>query len=174
MIEDGMADISNKSCIKFVSRKSDTEHAVIIKGTASGCFSSVGYNSPDDEDEEVNQVLNLGKRCFRHGTVVHEILHTLGFYHMQSTYNRDDYVKIIWENILQGVEYNFNKYNNNTIIDFGVPYDYDSVMHYPEKAFSKNGNKTIIPLKEGVNIGQRNGLSESDVLKLNFMYCEES
>lgn len=31
--------------------------------------------------------------------------------------------------------------------DFGVEYDYESVMHYPEKAFSKNKNKTIIPLK---------------------------
>lgn len=31
MIEGGMADIANKSCIKFVPRASDKEHAVIIQ-----------------------------------------------------------------------------------------------------------------------------------------------
>lgn len=54
----------------------------------------------------MKQVLNLSKGCFRHGTVVHEMLHTLGFYHMQSTYDRDDYVKINWENIKSGVYIN--------------------------------------------------------------------
>ncbi|XP_063837208.1 seminal metalloprotease 1-like [Ostrinia nubilalis] len=173
MIEEGMADIANKSCIKFVPRASDGDHAVIIQGSANGCFSSVGFNTPgDDDDEEVSQVLNLSKGCFRHGTVVHEMLHTLGFYHMQSTYDRDDYVKIVWENIKAGTEHNFAKYTNDTVTDFGVPYDYGSVMHYPETAFSKNGNKTIIVLKDDAVIGQRNGMSESDILKLNRMYCE--
>lgn len=46
-----------------------------------------------------------------------------------------------------GAEHNFAKYTVDTVTDFGVPYDYGSVMHYPSKAFSKNGNETIIPLK---------------------------
>ncbi|KAL0850275.1 hypothetical protein ABMA28_012115 [Loxostege sticticalis] len=175
MIEGGMADIANKSCIKFVPRASDKEHAVIIQGSANGCFSNVGFTTPDEDDDgEVNQVLNLAKGCFRHGTVVHEMLHTLGFYHMQSTYDRDDYVKIVWENIKAGTEHNFAKYTNDTVTDFGVSYDYGSVMHYSDTAFSKNGNKTIIPLKDDAVIGQRNGLSESDILKLHRMYCEQS
>ncbi|XP_072936145.1 zinc metalloproteinase nas-7-like [Epargyreus clarus] len=172
MIEEGMADIANKSCIKFRARK-DEEHAVMIKGSANGCFSNVGYSTEED-DGEVHQVLNLAKGCFKHGTVVHEMLHTLGFYHMQSTYDRDNFVEIVWENIKSGTEHNFAKYTNDTVTDFGVSYDYDSVMHYPETAFSKNGNRTIIPLQENVKIGQRNGLSERDILKLNKMYCEES
>jgi hypothetical protein len=43
------------------------------------------------------------------------------------------------------MESNFNKYNASTVTSFGVPYDYGSVMHYGEYAFSKNGNKTIEP-----------------------------
>ena len=33
------------------------------------------------------------------------MLHTLGFYHQQSTYDRDDYVTIMWENIKEGKAY---------------------------------------------------------------------
>ncbi|XP_045760986.1 zinc metalloproteinase nas-4-like isoform X1 [Maniola jurtina] len=178
MIEEGMADIANKSCIKFRPRKED-EHAVIIQGSENGCFSNVGLITKEDKEdqeegeEEVRQVLNLAKGCFRHGTVVHEMLHTLGFFHMQSTYDRDDFVKIVWENILSGVEYNFKKYTVDTVTDFGIPYDYGSVMHYSSVAFTKNGNKTIIPLQENVEVGQRKGLSEKDILKLNKMYCYE-
>ncbi|KAJ2946480.1 hypothetical protein O0L34_g12528 [Tuta absoluta] len=172
MIEEGMAEIANKSCIKFRPRKNEEEHAVIIQGSANGCFSNVGMSSPDDS-EEMNQVLNLAKGCFKHGTVVHEMLHTLGFYHMQSTYDRDEYVQIVWENISPGTEHNFAKYTNDTVTDFGVKYDYSSVMHYPETAFSVNGNKTIIPVQDNVKIGQRMGMSEADIIKLNRMYCEQ-
>ncbi|KAH9638418.1 hypothetical protein HF086_007725 [Spodoptera exigua] len=145
-IEDALADIANHSCITFRPREKDDEHAVIIQGTKDGCFSNVGFSTPDDEGE-IRQVLNLAKGCFKHGTVVHEMLHTIGFYHMQSTYDRDDFVTILWENIKPGHEHNFAKYSNDTVTDFGVPYDYNSVMHYTEKAFSVNGNKTIGPLK---------------------------
>ncbi|CAH0722479.1 unnamed protein product, partial [Brenthis ino] len=176
MIEEAMNDIANKSCLQFRKRENE-EHAVMIQGSANGCFSSVGFNTEEHEDgqegDEERQVLNLSKGCFRHGTVVHEMLHTLGFYHMQSTFDRDDFVEIIWENINPGKEHNFAKYTIDTVTDFDVPYDYGSVMHYPKTAFSKNGNKTIIPLQENVTIGQRHGLSENDILKLNKMYCEK-
>ncbi|XP_041974025.1 zinc metalloproteinase nas-7-like [Aricia agestis] len=172
MIKAGMDDIASKSCIKF-RQKENEEHAVLIKGSANGCFSNVGYSTTHDEGEE-HQVLNLARGCFKHGTVVHEMLHTIGFYHMQSTYDRDDFVEIVWKNIRAGTEHNFAKYTSDTVTDFGVPYDYGSVMHYPETAFSKNGEKTIIPTQENVKIGQRNGLSESDIIKLNKMYCEVS
>ncbi|XP_034841319.1 seminal metalloprotease 1-like isoform X2 [Maniola hyperantus] len=179
MIEEGMADIANQSCIEFRPRKENSEHAVTIQGSENGCFSNVGLITKEDKEdqeegnEEVRQVLNLAKGCFKHGTVVHEMLHTLGFFHMQSTYDRDDFVEIVWENILSGVEYNFKKYTVDTATDFGISYDYGSVMHYSSVAFTKNGNKTIIPLQENVEIGQRKGLSEKDVLKLNKMYCQE-
>jgi Astacin (Peptidase family M12A) len=32
------------------------------------------------------------------------------------------------------------------VSDFGVGYDYNSVMHYSRKAFSKNGEDTLTPL----------------------------
>lgn len=58
--------------------------------------------------------------CFRLGTVIHEFLHAVGFFHMQSATERDEYVQIIWENIRNGTERNFEKYNASTISNFGV------------------------------------------------------
>lgn len=51
---------------------------------------------------------------------------------------------------ISGTEHNFAKYTNDTVTDFGVMYDYNSVMHYPETAFSTNGNRTIVPVQVSV------------------------
>lgn len=45
-----------------------------------------------------------------------------------------------------GKEHNFRKYNEATVTNFGVQYDYGSIMHYSAHAFSKNGKPTITPL----------------------------
>jgi hypothetical protein len=44
-------------------------------------------------------------------------------------------------------------------------------MHYSANAFSVNGQKTIVALKEGGDkMGQREGLSDSDIQKIQKMY----
>ena len=44
-----------------------------------------------------------------------------------------------------GSENNFKKADTKRSNDFGVSYDFNSVMHYSEYAFSKNSRKTIEP-----------------------------
>lgn len=100
----------------------------------------------NEGEQEVNLALNDPEvGCFRIGTIIHEFLHTLGFYHMQSATERDDYVKIAYEHILSGLEHNFEKYPADLISNYGVDYDVLSVMHYPGYGFTKNGYATIIP-----------------------------
>lgn len=106
------------------------------------------------------------------GTIQHEMLHTLGFHHMQSSYDRDDYVYILWDNISQGAFYNFEAFNDTIVTHFGIKYDYESVMHYHAISFSINGEATIItkdPKYQNI-IGQDVGLSRGDIQRLNRMY----
>lgn len=48
------------------------------------------------------QDISIGLGCEYKGIVQHEILHALGRIHEQNRIDRDDYVKINEENILEG------------------------------------------------------------------------
>ncbi|EDW89734.1 seminal metalloprotease 1 [Drosophila yakuba] len=166
----GIRIIEQSSCLVFKEATTDQEYYVNVTSEAGGCFSYVGYRNRVQQLNLQNYALDTG--CFRLGTIVHEFLHALGFYHQQSTWNRDDYVRIAEENITAGTEGNFNKYDNETVEDYGEPYDYSSVLHYTAYAFSKNGEMTIVPLQEGAEelMGQRLQMTQSDINKLNVMY----
>ena len=60
----------------------------------------------------------------------HLIGHVLGFFHEQSRPDREDYVKIIYENILPDKITDFEYYSSSVINTFGFPYDYSSIMHF--------------------------------------------
>ena len=68
---------------------------------------------------------------------------------------------------------NFEKYTDIKLYAFGQPYDFDSVMHYGAKDFPIDDEKYTLRPKtpyESRTIGQRLGLSDLDVIKLNLMY----
>lgn len=46
--------------------------------------------------------MSIGAGCDTKAVVEHELLHALGFYHEQSRSDRDDYVKIWWDQIEEG------------------------------------------------------------------------
>lgn len=73
---------------------------------------------------------------------------------------------------MDGYKHNFQIYRN-MVNDFGVGYDYNSIMHYGSKSFSRNGKDTIVPLKEGVRIRKSPKLSHKDIMKLNRVYCSD-
>lgn len=77
------------------------------------------------------------------GTVLHEFMHAAGFMHEQNREERDQYIDVVYPNIMRGYESNFMKAPKGQTSGYGVGYDYGSVMHYSEKAFSANGQPTI-------------------------------
>ena len=90
------------------------------------------------------QPLSLGRNCYSQGTIIHEFIHAIGFSHEQNRPDRDNYVKIMWENIKYGRDnVNFRKANGWRM--FNTEYDWKSVMHYGAyNGFSINGRPTMI------------------------------
>ncbi|XP_057191803.1 high choriolytic enzyme 1 [Triplophysa rosa] len=159
-IETGMLDISSKTCVKFVPR---THEANFLNIQArSGCWSYLGMTGG-------SQIVSLQTPgCMWSGVASHEMMHALGFVHEQSRSDRDRYVTILWENIIENQRHNFRKYETNNL---NTAYDYSSVMHYGRYAFSEDGGPTIIPKPDPyIPIGQRDGPSPLDIHKINLLY----
>ncbi|XP_042530933.1 meprin A subunit beta [Dipodomys spectabilis] len=158
-----------KTCIDFKPWTGEPNYISVIK--SSGCWSSVGNRRVGKQD------LSIGANCDRIATVQHEFLHALGFWHEQSRSDRDDYVSIIWDRILEGREHNFNIYDDKVSDSLNVPYDYTSVMHYSKTAFQNGTEPTIVTRISDFEdvIGQRMDFSDYDLLKLNRLYnCSSS
>ncbi|XP_022214916.1 seminal metalloprotease 1 [Drosophila obscura] len=164
----GIDTLEQNSCVKFREATDQDTAYLTITAKAGGCYTDVGYRAAP---QEMNlEIYPIGEGCFRPGTILHEFLHALGFYHEQSSTIRDDYVNVVFGNIVPGKEFNFQKYSASVVTDFDVGYDYDSCLHYRPGAFSVNGEDTIIPLDSNAVIGQRLGLSAKDIDKINIMY----
>ncbi|CAF4012418.1 unnamed protein product, partial [Rotaria magnacalcarata] len=92
------------------------------------------------------------------------------FFHEQSRPDREEYIKVNYENMITGMAHNFEKYNNSIADTLNTPYDYGSVMHYPNNAFSSNSLPTIEPIQPNVTIGQRVNLSAIDIQEVRILY----
>ncbi len=133
---------------------------VVFKNPGEGCNSHIGRRGGP-------QTINLLEACGR-GGALHEIMHAAGFFHEQSRSDRDAFITIMWDDIQPGSRSAFER-RDSLGKDIG-PYDYDSLMHYGERAFSRTGNPTIVPKVPTVRIGQRERLSELDRAGVAHLY----
>ncbi|XP_020900444.1 zinc metalloproteinase nas-15 [Exaiptasia diaphana] len=161
VFKEAIAEYKKHTCIEFVPRTSERDYIYVVAET--GCWSSVGRSG-------YRQKLSIGTNCERKGTVMHEMMHALGFFHEQSRLDRDDYISIHWENIDPKKRFNFQKYEHGQADTLGARYDYGSIMHYPMYAFTNNGRATIVPKDPNAEIGQRTHLSNIDIQQVNKLY----
>ena len=72
-----------------------------------------------------------------------------------------------------GRQHNFNRHAQGEVQ--GIPYDFDSLMHYGAYAFAINRNVPVIePRDSSISIsrlGQRDKLSPYDIMQVNIRYC---
>lgn len=130
------------------------------------------------------QVININSWGSQY-TIVHELMHCLGFYHEQSRPDRNTYISVNCNNVQGGC--NGTIFNNNfTIPGNALPYgayDFDSLMHYGQCSFSIdcpagsscNCTNTVITVLAPNQswqtlIGQRNHLSVLDQAMVSFLY----
>lgn len=156
-----MAEWENVAHIDFAPRSFFADFLHIQNSTENSSF--VGKQG----GEQIVNIFNWNSRFI----MAHELAHALGYWHEQSRPNRNNFVRINPENIQPGMEDNFERHD-----DAGAygPYDFDSVMHYGQFAFSDNGQPTITVLPPNQDwqnrIGQRNHLSHFDTLTMSFLY----
>ncbi|KAL7831159.1 hypothetical protein SRHO_G00306610 [Serrasalmus rhombeus] len=160
VIQRGLDSFASVSCIRFTPRSNQRDYISIVSD--SGCYSYVGRRG-------YAQTVSLDRNgCIYHNTVQHELLHALGFNHEQCRSDRDNHIRVVWENIIDGYKYAFNKINT---LNQGTPYDYNSVMQYHRTAFSKNGQPTMVPIpNSNVSFGQGTQMSQNDITRLNRLY----
>ncbi|VDK21850.1 unnamed protein product, partial [Anisakis simplex] len=132
-----------------------------------------------------------GLSIFRFGQEPTLLGHALGFYHEQARFDRDSFIRVMTQNIQNGLAGQFSKQSAQRMQTFGIRYDYGSVMHYGSKVgliccsrcfcylmnslngFSTNGRNTIETIDRNYQstIGQRFGLSFANVKMMNKAYC---
>ncbi|KHJ91282.1 astacin [Oesophagostomum dentatum] len=137
---------------------------------------------PRNREEDYVNIYNVeGKGCMGVATIVHELLHVVGLNHEHVREDRDDYVKIHWENINKTMAYNFVKLNRSEATTYGIKYDYLSIMHYSKYAYAKwNGMITVETLDRRYQwshiiqlqnaIGNQKEPSPSDYMKVCKIY----
>ncbi|XP_066513338.1 low choriolytic enzyme-like [Hoplias malabaricus] len=160
VVQRGLDSFSSVSCIRFIKRTNQRDYLSIE--SRSGCYSYVGRRG-------YAQTVSLDRNgCIYHNTVQHELLHALGFNHEQCRSDRDNHIRVVWENIIDSYKYAFDKIST---LNQGTPYDYNSVMQYHRTAFSKNGQPTMVPIPNpNVSFGQGTQMSQNDINRLNRLY----
>ncbi|KAH9499528.1 Zinc metalloproteinase dpy-31 [Bulinus truncatus] len=143
------------TCLKFVKDKTRSNRILFVNGTV--CSSLIGMQSSP-------QSLILAPYCRQKGIVIHEIGHAIGWMHEQSRPDRDKFVQVNVALASTRLQAQYRKIHYWE--DFGVPYDYLSIMHY-------GGAMGRIVTKDPSyqdKIGQREGMSFKDIKLANLMY----
>jgi len=140
---------------RFEQRNGEADYVVIKPFAGNVCKAEVGRQGGA-------QTVELSTGCGK-AQIIHELGHTVGFYHEQSRLDRDQYVTIHWENISDGNDDQFwTYYQRGRDGADAEAYDYASVMHYSRYAFSKNGEPTIDSKPVGIALGN-DELSRGDI-----------
>ncbi|KJH43830.1 astacin [Dictyocaulus viviparus] len=164
VIASAVAGYQTKTCIRFVPRTPfDRDYVVISK--MDGCyadFARVGGR----------QQVSLADECINYATVIHELMHVIGFIHEHQREDRDRYVSILYQNIIPGISMDFDKLSAFDLSYYGENYDYSSIMHYEKNEGSKNGWNTIEPKdRRYLNVmGRSTDFSASDLMRINRAY----
>ncbi|XP_075909979.1 uncharacterized protein LOC116938262 isoform X1 [Petromyzon marinus] len=162
VIEQAILEFNEKTCVRFIPRKRADDY--INFQALGGSWSFLGKKGGA-------QSVSLEPGKVEKGTVLHELMHALGFHHEHCRHDRDQHVHIKEDNIKEVDLCQFSRMEDSNS-DYGLPYDYISITHYSRYAASLDGvSPTIVPAREGKTpVGQRSFLSPLDVLKVHRKY----
>ena len=179
-----MREIAAQTCIQFVpiqrllSRRSSSSsirrkgkkmpaHVQIFQGDDHECWSVYGTH-------DVHPV-SLSYGCWDRGTILHELMHVIGFDHSHTRVDRDSFIKIHWNNIDPDdwSEFIVRTESLESRMSKQIPFDYGSIMMYGELNGSKDEESPAISRKDGrrlIDLEDKKRLSANDVRMVNKIY----
>lgn len=156
-ILEAIKTLNEKTNINIIPRTFQRDYVTLNYNGNGGCNSYIGRIGG-------GQVINVSEWCGT-GSIMHEFLHAMGFYHEHNRADRDNYIKINWGNISAGWRGQYQKVNNRNSKSFGS-YDFESIMHYPRD----NGNFDCYTPNDCNKVGNRSYLSKLDINGINQLY----
>ncbi|GMR40402.1 hypothetical protein PMAYCL1PPCAC_10597, partial [Pristionchus mayeri] len=156
--------IQANTCLSFQENGNVGTQLQFHRG--GGCWSYIGNTGA------AKQLISIDNGCGIVATVSHEISHALGVDHTQNRKDRDAYVSVNYGAVNADVQHNFAKLSDAQNNNFGVPYDYGSVMHYGANDFSNNCQPVLVTSQaEYLNtMGQRKYEAFNDYKMINKLY----
>jgi len=124
----------------------------------------------------IGNTLTIGKKCEDDGvtlkTFIHELGHVLGLYHEMNRGDRDQYIEILEGRMKKEFEGNF-KLPSIHPKTLNTPYDFLSIMHYSQYAFTRKQGCVTIRTKNKCAqnlIGKTKEASYYDIKAVNTLY----
>ncbi len=157
-----MQEISARVRVQFVQRTNEADYVLVRDANINS--SPIGRQG----GLQTLFVANWGIRF----EVVHALMHVLGFWHEHQRPDRDTFVQVQSANVdpTRASEFAVVPIGST----YGLPYDFDSVMHFGATEAGVNGATTIVALppnqSQQATMGQRSQLSAGDVEALRRTY----
>jgi hypothetical protein len=163
----GIEILNTRTNLTMVPRSTEEDYVEFVF-SEKACKSHVGRGRGR---QEVSCAIDLaGFNAER--SVVHECLHAAGFYHEHQREDRDDFITVDFDNIIEDRKRpDFKKKEDADVVG---PYDHFSVMHYPRTGgFAKDPTKDVITPKDATIDPDKVGgkqLSAADVEVISTVY----
>ncbi|WKX89339.1 hypothetical protein Q1695_008745 [Nippostrongylus brasiliensis] len=161
--------IHANTCIRFKPRTNERDFVDIQNERGEGCYTNVGRVGGRGI---IMLEANYMETCMEPSIILHELMHVAGLWHEHMRSDRDNYIKVHYENISPDYWSQFEKVTPYEATTYNVPYDYKSLMHYGKRAFAKRGRismETLDPKFQNI-IGKQTDASSSDYKKICQIY----
>uniref|UniRef100_A0A183CB07 Metalloendopeptidase n=1 Tax=Globodera pallida TaxID=36090 RepID=A0A183CB07_GLOPA len=168
-IIEGTNLIMKEICVRFVFVEipeiQEGVHGIGISRRTNACGESDSGRAPDWQELKL-AVENCGNDNMS-VVAAHELLHALGLYHEQQRSDARNFT------ILRTKD---DQSETSETENFGFPYDFGSVLHYPGEYDIKTEQYHLITLPRFYqeSIGQMESISFKDTALINRIYCNDT
>ncbi|GEM_PF-351168 len=152
--------IEGRSSITFVERTNEPDYVTFIDDSSYGTSYSTHVGMEAGASKEIGLHPSQGI-----GTIIHETMHGLGYFHEHTRQDRNTYVNVNVSGLSpnQAYQYQIQPYSTS----YGI-LDFNSIMMYPaSNVMTKVGGGTWSAQRDDLSLGDIDGLNQFYGFKIN-------